>query len=147
MASAQYLEDELPSLACRNWLTRSSREFTGHSMLSMAFYGLLIWFIWRYETNKAMRRVWCATFAVIIVMVGVSRIYLGVHYASDVIAGFCVSFAWLMFFTRIVAPAADPASWDARVAALREAWMVFSDRVADAVATAWASRQARRPAA
>ena len=78
---------------------------SGHSMLSMAFYGLLIWFIWRYETNRAMRRVWCATFAVIIVMVGVSRIYLGVHYASDVIAGFCVSFAWLMFFTRIVAPA------------------------------------------
>ncbi|MFO1075089.1 MAG: PqiC family protein [Geminicoccaceae bacterium] len=48
---------------------------------------------------------------------------------------------------RIVAPAADPASWDARVAALREAWTVFSDRVADAVATAWAGRQARRPAA
>ncbi len=78
---------------------------SGHSMISMAFYGLLIWFIWRYERDHILRWVWCSTFVLIIVMVGISRIYLGVHYASDVVAGFCVSLAWLMFFTRIIAPA------------------------------------------
>jgi len=78
---------------------------SGHSMVSMAFYGLLIWFIWRYERDHVLRWVWCSTFVLIIVMVGISRIYLGVHYASDVVAGFCVSLAWLMFFTRIIAPA------------------------------------------
>ena len=78
---------------------------SGHSMVSMAFYGLIIWMIWRYHKRDIMRLVWCAVFGLIIVMVGISRIYLGVHYASDVIAGFCVSTVWLVFYTKIVAPA------------------------------------------
>ncbi len=85
--------------------TESSYSFpSGHSMISMAFYGLLIWMIWKYEKDDILRHVWCCLFAVIIVMVGISRIYLGVHYASDVIAGFCVSFLWLAFFTKVIAP-------------------------------------------
>lgn len=78
---------------------------SGHSMVAMAFFGLLIWMIWRYHRRDAMRVVWCVVFGLVIVMVGVSRIYLGVHYASDVIAGFCVSLVWLAFYTRVVAPA------------------------------------------
>jgi membrane-associated phospholipid phosphatase len=77
---------------------------SGHSMISMAFYGLLIWMVWKYERDNILRHVWCCLFAVIIVMVGLSRIYLGVHYASDVLAGFCVSLLWLAFFTRTIAP-------------------------------------------
>lgn len=84
----------------------SSYSFpSGHSMISMAFYGLLIWMIWKYERDDVMRHVWCCLFGLIIVMVGISRIYLGVHYASDVIAGFCVSLIWLVFFTKVIAPA------------------------------------------
>lgn len=84
----------------------SSYSFpSGHSMVSMAFYGLLIWMIWKYERDDVMRHVWCCLFGLIIVMVGISRIYLGVHYASDVIAGFCVSLIWLVFFTKVIAPA------------------------------------------
>lgn len=78
---------------------------SGHSMISMAFYGLLIWFVWCHEADRLMRWVWSGILALIIVMVGVSRVYLGVHYASDVIAGFCVSLAWLIFFVRVIAPA------------------------------------------
>ena len=77
---------------------------SGHSMVSMAFFGLLIWMIWRYHRRDVMRVVWCVVFGLVIVMVGVSRIYLGVHYASDVLAGFCVSLAWLVFYTKVVAP-------------------------------------------
>lgn len=89
------------------WLAvESSYSFpSGHSMISMAFYGLLIWMIWKYERDDVMRHVWCCLFGLIIVMVGISRIYLGVHYASDVIAGFCVSLIWLVFFTKVIAPA------------------------------------------
>ena len=77
---------------------------SGHSMVAMAFFGLLIWMVWRYHRRDVMRVAWCACFGLVIVMVGVSRIYLGVHYASDVLAGFCVSLVWLVFYTRVVAP-------------------------------------------
>ena len=77
---------------------------SGHSMVAMAFFGLLIWMVWRYHRRDVMRVVWCVAFGLVIVMVGVSRIYLGVHYASDVLAGFCVSLVWLVFYTRVVAP-------------------------------------------
>lgn len=78
---------------------------SGHSTVAMAFFGLLIWMVWRYHRRDAMRVVWCVVFGLVIAMVGVSRIYLGVHYASDVLAGFCVSLIWLIFYTRVVAPA------------------------------------------
>ncbi len=78
---------------------------SGHSMVAMAFFGLLIWMVWRYHRRDAMRVVWCVCFGLVIAMVGISRIYLGVHYASDVLAGFCVSLIWLIFYTRVIAPA------------------------------------------
>ncbi len=77
---------------------------SGHSMVSMAFFGLLVWMIWRYERDRTMRVLWSLFFGAVIFMVGFSRIYLGVHYASDVVAGFCVSLVWLAFYTRVVAP-------------------------------------------
>ena len=78
---------------------------SGHSMVAMAFFGLLIWMVWRYHRRDVMRVVWCVCFGLVIAMVGISRIYLGVHYASDVLAGFCVSLIWLIFYTRVIAPA------------------------------------------
>ena len=77
---------------------------SGHSMVAMAFFGLLMWMVWRYERDRATRIGCCIAFGAVIVLVGVSRIYLGVHYASDVVAGFCVSLAWLAVYTRVVAP-------------------------------------------
>lgn len=77
---------------------------SGHSMVSMAFFGLLAWFVWKYEKDKLMRNLLCLAFAGVICMVGLSRIYLGVHYATDVIAGFCMSLIWLALYTRIAVP-------------------------------------------
>lgn len=77
---------------------------SGHSMVSMAFYGLIVWMIWHYEKDTVLKYALCAAFSLIIVGVGLSRIYLGVHYASDVIAGFCVSLLWLAFYTKTVVP-------------------------------------------
>lgn len=77
---------------------------SGHSMVAMAFFGLLVWMVWRYEADRATRIGCAVAFSAVIVLVGVSRIYLGVHYASDVLAGFCVSLAWLAIYTRVAAP-------------------------------------------
>ncbi|MBQ9057626.1 MAG: phosphatase PAP2 family protein [Atopobiaceae bacterium] len=77
---------------------------SGHSMVAMAFYGLLVYLIWHYEHDRLMRWLWSGFMTAVIVMVGISRIYLGVHYASDVLAGFAISVAWLVFYTKVITP-------------------------------------------
>lgn len=77
---------------------------SGHSMVAMAFFGLLIWFVWRYEKDNIRRVLLVIALCAIIAMIGISRVYLGVHYASDVLAGFCLSLIWLVFFTKVIAP-------------------------------------------
>lgn len=77
---------------------------SGHSMAAMAFFGLLAWMVWHYQRDNAVRWGCAVAFSLVIVMIGLSRIYLGVHYASDVLGGFCVSLAWLALYTRLVAP-------------------------------------------
>lgn len=78
---------------------------SGHSMVAMAVFGLLAWYVWRYEKNPRRRAVLLVLLGFVVVMVGVSRIYLGVHYASDVLGGFCMSLIWLALYTRVIAPA------------------------------------------
>ena len=77
---------------------------SGHSMVSMGFYGLLAWMVWHYEKDRFVKWLGVAGFGTVVLLVGLSRVYLGVHYASDVIAGFCVSLAWLCVYTKLVAP-------------------------------------------
>ena len=66
---------------------------------------LLLWYVWRYEKNPRRRAALICLFALIIAMIGISRIYLGAHYASDVLGGFCVSMIWLVLYTKVIAPA------------------------------------------
>ncbi len=76
---------------------------SGHSMAAMAFYGYGIWLIWCSTCGLPLRAAIEVALALVILTVGVSRIYLGVHYASDVLGGFCLSFAWLILFVHLVA--------------------------------------------
>lgn len=77
---------------------------SGHSMVAMAFFGLLVWFVWRYEKDSVKRTLLTIALCAVIAMIGISRVYLGVHYASDVLGGFCLSVIWLVFFTKVIAP-------------------------------------------
>lgn len=77
---------------------------SGHSMIAMAFYGLLVWMVWTYEQDRFVKYLCTIGFSLCIGAVGLSRVYLGVHYASDVLAGFCVSLAWLAVYTKVLAP-------------------------------------------
>lgn len=78
---------------------------SGHSMAAMAFFGLIVWMVWHYEQDRRQRLLLTVAFSAVIVMIGISRIYLGVHYASDVLGGFCASIIWLVFYTKLAAPA------------------------------------------
>lgn len=77
---------------------------SAHSMVAMAFFGLMVWMIWHYGRSRSIRWIGTIGFSLVIVLIGFSRVYLGVHYASDVIGGFCISLAWLAVFTRTIAP-------------------------------------------
>lgn len=69
---------------------------SGHATTVIAMFGLLAYFLWRhYDTHPHRGLVlWLA--AALILIVGFSRIYLGVHYLSDVLAGFLLGALWLL---------------------------------------------------
>jgi undecaprenyl-diphosphatase len=70
---------------------------SGHAFMSVAFYGLLIWYATIYISNKRLRGMVIFFLLLLIAAIGFSRIYLRVHYATDVIAGICIGFVWLDF--------------------------------------------------
>ena len=69
---------------------------SGHALLSFVFASALIYLLWRSEMSNATK--WSLSVLLIIfsLMVGISRIFLRVHYATDVIAGFCLGYAWVI---------------------------------------------------
>ena len=75
---------------------------SGHAMASTAFYGLLIYFAHEKIENKILRNTICIMLGLLILLISVSRIYVGVHYTSDVIAGTCFSIAYLILITRLI---------------------------------------------
>lgn len=68
---------------------------SGHAMMSVSFYGLLIYLVWENVQNRAAK--WSLTIFLVlfILLIGFSRIYLRLHYFSDVIAGFSAGIIWL----------------------------------------------------
>lgn len=69
---------------------------SGHAMMSLTFYGLIIYIISKTIPDKALRTAMISGLAALIASIGFSRVYLRVHYASDVLAGFLIGFSWLM---------------------------------------------------
>ncbi len=66
---------------------------SGHAMMSLCFFALAIHFVWKTLKNKPLKITLVSLFSVVIVAMGFSRIYLGVHYLTDIIAGFLISYA------------------------------------------------------
>ncbi len=70
---------------------------SGHSMTAMVGYATLAYLLTRLEPSRRMRRLTFAVAGTIVILVGLSRLYLGVHWPSDVAAGFVVGLAWASF--------------------------------------------------
>ena len=84
-------------------ITETGYSFpSGHSMVSMAFYGYFIYLTFKYLKNKKLKVLLITFLSILIILIGITRIYLGVHYTSDVIAGFMISICYLIIYTSLV---------------------------------------------
>lgn len=70
---------------------------SGHAMSATAFYGFLIYLVFKIKMNKWLKGFLMVLFGFLILLIGTSRIYLGVHFPSDVVGGFLAGLIWVAF--------------------------------------------------
>ena len=69
---------------------------SGHATTVVVLVGMLVYFLYRHQEKKWLRHLLLVVGAILIALVGFSRMYLGVHYLSDVLAGFLLGMLWLL---------------------------------------------------
>lgn len=79
------------------FITHASWSFpSGHAMESMVGYGMLLGVVWHGIQGSGRRRMAAVGVGLLVFLIGVGRVYLGVHYLTDVIAGWLAGGAWLL---------------------------------------------------
>lgn len=91
---------------------------SGHTMMATSLYAILAFILWRNIRHSG--RIVCVLLAFfMIAMICISRIYLGVHYPSDVVGGLCASAFWVVIATCIYADYMDRRTTAGKPAAAR----------------------------
>lgn len=70
---------------------------SGHAMSSMAFYGFIIYLFYKFNMNRLIKIGIIVVLVILILSIGMSRIYLGVHYPSDIVGGYIAGAIWVIF--------------------------------------------------
>lgn len=70
---------------------------SGHAMMGMVLYVVLAFVVHRIGNRPWVSALAIAIAALLVTLIGITRVYLGVHYPSDVLAGYAVGFSWAMF--------------------------------------------------
>lgn len=73
---------------------------SGHATAAMALYGFLLYTIYKHG-HRPLKGFLIALLSVLILLIGLSRIYLGVHYLSDVLAGYAIGLAWILIGAKL----------------------------------------------
>lgn len=71
---------------------------SGHTACSIVFYGVLIYLLSNSDIKGFKKILFTIFLVIIIILIGISRLYLGVHYLSDVCAGYLVGLLVLFMF-------------------------------------------------
>ncbi len=74
---------------------------SGHAMSAMAFYGFLIYLCSKFKINRFFKLTIITLLTILILSIGISRIYLGVHFPSDIAGGYIAGFIWVIFCVMI----------------------------------------------
>ena len=78
--------------------TPTSASFpSGHAFVAVVLYGFLIFLVWQAVKSRVWRMVLTTVLALVMLMIGLSRVLLSVHWVSDVLGGFTIGLAWLIF--------------------------------------------------
>lgn len=90
-----------PSLAQALTLEPTFSFPSGHTFLAFSFFGLLTYFFYTTTKNKILKNFYLIAGTLLILTVGISRVYLGAHWPSDVIASFFSGAAWVFVLITI----------------------------------------------
>lgn len=70
---------------------------SGHAMAAMAFYGFVAYLFYKLKIRKSIKYSIITILIILILSIGMSRIYLGVHFPSDILGGFTAGAIWVIF--------------------------------------------------
>lgn len=82
------------------YLETGSSFPSGHTTAAMALYGFILYTVWKHEKHP-LSNPFIIFLSILIVLIGMSRLYLGVHYLSDVLAGYLLGLIWLSVSIRL----------------------------------------------
>jgi membrane-associated phospholipid phosphatase len=93
---------------------------SGHAIMAVTFFGLIIYIVNHTVASVPLRYILTVTLIILIILIGFSRVYLRVHYASDVLAGFIIGIIWLVISLGVIARIEQGGKEQERIVFLRE---------------------------
>ncbi|MDE2816654.1 MAG: phosphatase PAP2 family protein [Chloroflexota bacterium] len=81
---------------------------SGHAQSFTIFYGFLAYLIWQHVPWPWLRWLGVTAALMMIVLVGISRVYLGVHWPSDVLGAYTIGILWVLLWTRVLRAGSTP---------------------------------------
>ena len=96
-ALKHYFHRARPTVVAWGTTVHTASFPSGHAMESLITYGCIAYLVGRVGPEPRLQKTIWTVAAILILIIGMSRLYLGVHYPSDVVAGYIAGLGWLTF--------------------------------------------------